>query len=136
MPSMRPLHLPITQDVRRLSLATTQIHSVSYLDQTRHIEPHRLLREVCRRQRRELLGRVTPLHGEQQTAWTQQRTRRQRKFRKAAECSRDHGFERLGGMVLINAPRFYLNVVEFKLTDNLRDEAGLLRRAVEQHEVE
>src|SRR3569832_418733 len=119
MPSMRPLHLPVAQDVRRLSQATTQIHRVSFLVQTRRIERHRLLRVVSRRQRRELLGRVPPLHGEQRTAWSQQRTRRQRKFRKAAECARDHGIERLVWMVLINAPRFYLNVVEFKLTDNL-----------------
>src|SRR3569623_3615850 len=108
MPSMRPLHLPVAQDVRRLSLATTQIHRVSFLVQTRHIEPHRLLRVVSRRQRRELLGRVTPLHGEQQPAWTQQQPRRQRKFRKAAESARDHGIERLVGMVMINEPPFYL----------------------------
>src|SRR3569833_2639152 len=107
MPSMRPLHLPVAQDVRRLSLATTQIHSVSFLVQTRHIEPHRLLRVVSRRQRRELLGRVTPLHVEQQTAWTQQRTRRQRKNHKTTKNTQEHGIERLGGMVLINAPRFY-----------------------------
>src|SRR3569832_2684055 len=119
MPSMRPLHLPVAQDVRRLSLATTQIHRVSFLVQTRRIEPHRLLRVVSRRQRRALLGRVTPLHGEQQTAWTQQRPRRQRKFRKAAECARDRGNERLDGMVLLNAPRFSLTVVEFTLTDNM-----------------
>src|SRR3569623_3362899 len=79
MPSMRPLHLPVAQDVRRLSLATTQIHRVSFLVQPRHIAPHRLLRVVSRRQRRELLGRVPPLHGQQQPARTQPRPRRQRK---------------------------------------------------------